>query len=264
MTETLSATTARNFVGGTWSEACRARRYEKRNPWRPSEVTGVFAASTAADARGAVEAAACRFPGLGGAPRAGAGGVPLPGRRRSRGPCRADRAGHDRRDGEAAARSPDGGGTGSDDPPLSRRARRIGRPARCTSLGRPPEPLHEETAARRRGPDHTVELPDRDPGLEARARAHLREHRRAQARLRGASHRPPHRGVLRGGRAAGRGAQRPDRGGLEGRGASSSRIATSAPSRSPARSRSAVRCATRRPPATAACSSSSAARTRSS
>ncbi len=68
MTETLSATTARNFIGGTWSESVSGETYEKRNPWRPSEVTGVFAASTAADARSAVEAARAAFPAWAGLP----------------------------------------------------------------------------------------------------------------------------------------------------------------------------------------------------
>ena len=54
MTEMLSATAARNFVGGAWSESASGETYEKHNPWRPSEVTGVFAASTADDARAAV------------------------------------------------------------------------------------------------------------------------------------------------------------------------------------------------------------------
>ena len=36
-------------------------------------------------------------------------------------------------------------------------------------------------AARRRRPDHAVELPDRDPRVEARARAHLREHGRPRS-----------------------------------------------------------------------------------
>ena len=49
-----------------------------------------------------------------------------------------------------------------------------------------------------------MELPDRDPGLEARAGAHLRQHGRPEARLRGAAHRPARRRVLRrGGAAAG-------------------------------------------------------------
>jgi len=62
MTETLSATAAQNFVGGAWRASASGETYEKRNPWRPSEVTGVFAASTAEDARNAVAAARDAFP----------------------------------------------------------------------------------------------------------------------------------------------------------------------------------------------------------
>jgi alpha-ketoglutaric semialdehyde dehydrogenase len=62
MTEMLSATAARNFVGGEWSESASGETYEKHNPWRPDEVTGVFAASTADDARAAVDAAREAFP----------------------------------------------------------------------------------------------------------------------------------------------------------------------------------------------------------
>ena len=71
--------------------------------------------------------------------------------------------------------------------------------------------------ARRRRPHHAVELPDRDPGLEARAGADLRQHARPQARVRGAAHRAPRRGVLRGGRAAGGRAERAHGRRLEGR-----------------------------------------------
>ena len=35
MTEMLSATAARNFVGGDWSESASGETYEKHNPWRP-------------------------------------------------------------------------------------------------------------------------------------------------------------------------------------------------------------------------------------
>ena len=63
MTETLSATAARNFIGGEWSESASGETYEKRSPWRPSEVTGVYAASGADDARAAVEAARTAFAG---------------------------------------------------------------------------------------------------------------------------------------------------------------------------------------------------------
>ncbi len=37
--------------------------YEKRNPWRPSQVTGVYRATSAAEARAAIEAAHEAFPG---------------------------------------------------------------------------------------------------------------------------------------------------------------------------------------------------------
>ena len=63
MTEMLSATAATNFVGGEWREGESGETYEKHNPWRPSAVTGVYAASTAEDARAAVESARAAFPG---------------------------------------------------------------------------------------------------------------------------------------------------------------------------------------------------------
>ncbi|MHB1244123.1 MAG: aldehyde dehydrogenase family protein [Gaiellaceae bacterium] len=47
----------RLFVGGEWRESLSGRTYEKRNPWRPDETTGVHAAAGAADAAAAVEAA---------------------------------------------------------------------------------------------------------------------------------------------------------------------------------------------------------------
>jgi aldehyde dehydrogenase (NAD+) len=58
MTETLTGTPARNYLGGDWREAGTGETYEKRDPWRPSEVTGVFQASGAGDAHAAVAAAA--------------------------------------------------------------------------------------------------------------------------------------------------------------------------------------------------------------
>ena len=264
MTETLSATTARNFIGGEWSESESGETYEKRNPWRPDEVTGVYAASTADDAIAAVEAARRGIPRLGRTSGPGAGRVLLQGRRRDRGARRADRAGHDRRDGEAAARGADGVRAGRGDPPLLGRR---GLPARrrgVRAVGREPDALHAPAPARRRRPDHAVELPGRDPRVEARTGAHLREHGRAQARLRGAAHGPPHRGVLRRGRAARPACSTSSRARARRSERSSSRTATCARSRSPARSPSATRCETRRRRATAASSSSSAATTRSS
>jgi aldehyde dehydrogenase (NAD+) len=63
MTETLTETPARNYVGGEWLEAGSGETYEQRDPWRPSTVTGVFQSSSAADAQDAVAAAAAAFPG---------------------------------------------------------------------------------------------------------------------------------------------------------------------------------------------------------
>src|ERR671936_251911 len=51
-----------NFVGGEWRPSLSGRTYEKRNPWRPSEVVGEFPASGADDVDAAVEAAAAAFP----------------------------------------------------------------------------------------------------------------------------------------------------------------------------------------------------------
>ena len=55
MTETLTGAPARNYIGGEWRESSAGETYEKRSPWRPSIVTGVFPASTADDARAAIE-----------------------------------------------------------------------------------------------------------------------------------------------------------------------------------------------------------------
>ena len=53
---------AKNFIGGTWRESVSGETYEKHNPWAPSQVTGSYAASTAADADEAVAAAREAFP----------------------------------------------------------------------------------------------------------------------------------------------------------------------------------------------------------
>lgn len=50
MSDALTAAPAANYVGGEWRPAASGETYEKRSPWRPSEVTGVFASSGAEDA----------------------------------------------------------------------------------------------------------------------------------------------------------------------------------------------------------------------
>jgi acyl-CoA reductase-like NAD-dependent aldehyde dehydrogenase len=62
MSDTLIGTPAKNYVGGEWRESASGENYEKRSPWRPSRVTGVYPASDAADGRTAVEAAGRAFP----------------------------------------------------------------------------------------------------------------------------------------------------------------------------------------------------------
>jgi acyl-CoA reductase-like NAD-dependent aldehyde dehydrogenase len=62
MTETVPSVPARNYVGGEWRDSADGATYEKRNPWRPSVVTGVYPASDADDARAAIEAAHEAFP----------------------------------------------------------------------------------------------------------------------------------------------------------------------------------------------------------
>jgi acyl-CoA reductase-like NAD-dependent aldehyde dehydrogenase len=62
MTDTMTGTPARNYVGGEWRESEAGETYEKRNPWRPAQVTGVYPASNADDARAAIAAARDAFP----------------------------------------------------------------------------------------------------------------------------------------------------------------------------------------------------------
>ena len=51
-----------NFVGGEWRQSVSGATYEKRGPWRPSEVIGEFPASGEEDVNAAVAAAAAAFP----------------------------------------------------------------------------------------------------------------------------------------------------------------------------------------------------------
>ena len=46
-----------NFIGGEWRPSVTERTYERRNPWRPSEIVGSFPSSDAHDVAAAVDAA---------------------------------------------------------------------------------------------------------------------------------------------------------------------------------------------------------------
>ena len=158
------------------------------------------------------------IPRLGCSPRPGACRVLLQGRRRDRSQGRADRPGHDRRNGKAVARGAHGSRPGRCDSPLLGRR---GVPAGgrgVRAVGRQSVAVHATTPARRRRPDHTLELSGRDSRLEARSRVDLRQHGRDEGRLRSTTNRSPHRRMLRGGGPPGRGAEHRHRRRLEGRG----------------------------------------------
>lgn len=62
MPETLTARDGVNFVAGQWTPSRSGDTYERRNPWRPSEVVGEFPRSGADDVDAAVDAAAAAYP----------------------------------------------------------------------------------------------------------------------------------------------------------------------------------------------------------
>jgi acyl-CoA reductase-like NAD-dependent aldehyde dehydrogenase len=64
-----------NLVAGEWRPSLSGRTYEKRSPWRPSEVVGEFPASDKADVDAAVEAAAEAFPAWARTPAAARGAI---------------------------------------------------------------------------------------------------------------------------------------------------------------------------------------------
>ena len=171
-----------------------------------------------------------------GAARLGAGEVPLPDRAHPPGALarvrRARVAEQRQADPGVARRRPSGRGR------ALLLLRRLGRQARV----RLPEP--PAGSGRRRRPDHPLELPAADAGLEDRAGARLREHRRAEAGQADAADRAP---LLRrrasGRAAAGRRQHRHRR--RARRAARSSRTRTSTRSPSPARPRSGRRSSAR-------------------
>ncbi len=57
MKDTISRTAAANFIAGEWRPSRSGNTYERRNPWRPSEVVGEFPSSDADDLADAVDAA---------------------------------------------------------------------------------------------------------------------------------------------------------------------------------------------------------------
>jgi aldehyde dehydrogenase (NAD+) len=62
MSDTIAITGAANFIAGEWTPSNSGLTYERRNPWRPSEVVGEFPSSDARDVAAAVAAAEEAWP----------------------------------------------------------------------------------------------------------------------------------------------------------------------------------------------------------
>ena len=220
MPETLEAPVRpafANFVGGEWLPSESGKTYEKRSPWRPAETVGEFPASGEADVNAAVEAAAAAFPEWSrrpGAQRAAilnAAAAAIERRVEQIAQDMTLEMGKPLREARMES-APHGR-----DPPLLRRRGLAAEGRALRAVGDRRRRLHDPPPARRRRPDHPVELPGGDPRLEVGARADLRQHRRDEARAGGAAHRPPSRGVLRRGRHARRRLQHRRRPRLRGR-----------------------------------------------
>ena len=95
-----------NFVGGEWRPSrVRAAPTRSAGPGARPRSIGEFPASGAEDVNAAVEAAGRRVPGLVGDARCRSGrAILIKAADAIESPRRADRAGHDARDGQAAAR----------------------------------------------------------------------------------------------------------------------------------------------------------------
>ena len=139
-----------NFVGGEWRPSRSGATYEKRGPWRPSEIVGEFPRVGRRGRRRRGRGRGRGVPGLGAAGRGRARRGAPQGRRRGRPPRRADRPGHDAGDGQADPRGADGGGADGADPALLRR-RRAPRDRRALRAGSDRQRrLHDAAPARRR------------------------------------------------------------------------------------------------------------------
>jgi acyl-CoA reductase-like NAD-dependent aldehyde dehydrogenase len=62
MSETATELRPTNFIAGEWTPSRDGATYERRNPWRPSEVVGEFPSSSAEDVDAAIEAAQRALP----------------------------------------------------------------------------------------------------------------------------------------------------------------------------------------------------------
>jgi acyl-CoA reductase-like NAD-dependent aldehyde dehydrogenase len=75
MSQMIPNLRAANFIGGQWRPSVSERTYERRNPWRPSEVVGEFPRSNAGDVAAAVDAAHAALPAWSAMPAAARGAI---------------------------------------------------------------------------------------------------------------------------------------------------------------------------------------------
>ena len=199
MSDTITAPGSANFVGGQWTASRGGRTYERHNPWRPSEVLGEFPSSTKEDVDDAVGAAAEAWPSWAALPAVKRGAILTRAAEAIEARDRGHRPGHDPRDGQAPARvAPRGRPRGTDLPLLRRRGMAAGR-GDVRAVRDRLHRLHPAPAARCGRADHPVELPRRDPGLEARPRAGLRQRGGDEAGAGLPAHRAPSCPGARGG-----------------------------------------------------------------
>ena len=170
MADTMTA--AENFIAGEWRPSAAGDTYEKRNPARPDEVVGEFPSSTREDVDLAVAGRRGRpqrhGPARPVAKRAAvlnAAAALIDERAEAIAQDMTREMGKPLREArmEAARAAADPALLGRRGVPPGRRALRAG--------GHRRPGLHRAPPRRRRRADHALELPGRDPGLEARARA---------------------------------------------------------------------------------------------
>ena len=170
-----------NFIGGKWIAPAAGRYFDNFSPVNGQKLCEV-ARSDAEDVEAALDAAHAAKDAWGrtSAGRARAG--PEPHRRPDGGEPRAPRPRRDLGQRQADPRD-DRRGPAARHRPLPLFRRRDPRPGRLALRDRRRHRrLPLPRAARRRRPDHPVELPAPDGGLEARPRARRRQLRGAEAR----------------------------------------------------------------------------------
>ena len=186
----VTAKQSKNYVGGAWTDAASGETFESRTPAN-GDTVGTFPRSAAEDVDRAVEAAKAAFEEWRLTPAPERGNVLF----------RFARLLEDQKDELTELMSREMGKVlaeagGDVQEAIDMSVYMAGEGRRLFGQTTPSELR-----------DHAVELPDRDSGLEARARSRLREHRRAEAGRRHAGPRRALHRTARRVRPAGRGGE---------------------------------------------------------